>query len=457
MINKSNNNGVYPWGWTKPKKICLVSLGCPKNQVDGEMLLGKLKANGFEILENVDGADVVIVNTCGFIESAKQEAIDTILDMAELKKEGDIGKILVTGCLAERYQQQLKEEIPEIDGVLGIGANSDIVSAVEKLCNGEKYESFPEKYCLEMNGERELLNPSWYAYLKIAEGCSNHCTYCAIPLIRGEFRSRKMEDILDEARSLAQKGVKELIVVAQDTTRYGEDLYGEQKLPELLNKLSEIEGIKWIRILYCYPDRLSDELLHTIADNGKVLKYIDLPLQHADGTVLKKMNRFGDKEKLLSLINHIKEIIPEAVLRTTLIVGFPGETEEAFETLSEFVNEARFDRLGCFTYSAEEDTPAASFPNQIDEQVKSDRCEIIMEQQNRIMDEINETHIGRLLECVVEGYDDYADVYFGRSVMDAPEIDGIVSFTCGFELGEGEFVNVEIVGTNEYGLIGEVV
>lgn len=439
------------------KKISLVSLGCPKNQVDGEMLLSKLKASGFEILENVDGCDVVIVNTCGFIESAKQEAIDTILDMAELKKEGTVGKILVTGCLAERYQKQLKEEIPEIDGVMGIGANGDIVSAVETLCDDRGYECFPDKYSLSLEGSRELLNPPYYAYLKIAEGCSNHCTYCAIPLIRGEFRSRRMEDIVAEANTLAEKGVKELIVVAQDTTRYGEDLYGEQKLPELLEELSKIEGIRWIRMLYCYPDRLSDKLLETIANNDKVLKYIDLPLQHADETVLRRMNRFGNKEKLLSLIKHIREKVPDVVLRTTLIVGFPGETQEAFETLSEFVNEARFDRLGCFTYSAEEDTPAASFPDQIDEQVKVDRCEIIMEQQNRIMDEINQTHTGKQFECVVEGYDDYADVYYGRSVMDAPEIDGIVSFTCGFELNEGEFVTVEIVGSNEYGLIGEVV
>ncbi len=439
------------------KKISLVSLGCPKNQIDGERMLGALKKSGFEILENVDSSDVVIVNTCGFIESAKQEAIDTILDMAELKKEGTVGKILVTGCLAERYKEQLRKEIPEIDGVIGIGANDDIVSAVEKLCQNSIYECYPDKEKLSFNGERELLNPPYYAYLKIAEGCSNHCTYCAIPSIRGEFRSREFDDIIDEAKSLADKGVKELIVVAQDTTRYGEDLYGRQRLPELLTELSKIDGIRWIRILYCYPDRLSDELLETMAGNEKILNYIDLPLQHADETVLKRMNRYGDKEKLISLINHIREIVPDVVLRTTLIVGFPGETEEAFETLSEFVNEARFDRLGCFTYSAEEDTPAASFPDQIDEQVKLDRCEIIMEQQNRIMDEINDSHTGKILECIVEGYDDYADVYYGRSVMDAPEIDGIVSFTCGFELKTGEFVQVEIMGANEYGLIGEVV
>jgi ribosomal protein S12 methylthiotransferase len=439
------------------KKISLVSLGCPKNQVDGEMMLGALKENGFEILENVDGSDVVIVNTCGFIESAKQEAIDTILDMAELKKEGTVRSILVTGCLAERYKEQLREEIPEVDGVIGIGANNDIVSVVEKLCQGDVYECYPNKENLSLNGERELLNPSYFAYLKIAEGCSNHCSYCAIPLIRGEYRSREFDDIINEAKTLAEKGVKELVVVAQDTTRYGEDLYGRQRLPELLTQLSKIENIKWIRILYCYPDRLSDELLETMAGNDKILNYIDLPLQHAHGEILKRMNRFGDKKTLLDLVNHIREKVPDVVLRTTLIVGFPGETEEEFETLSEFVNEARFDRLGCFTYSAEEGTPAADFENQIDEQVKQDRCEIIMEQQNRIMDEINDSYIGRTVECIVEGYDDYADVYYGRSVMDAPEIDGIVSFTCGFELHTGEIFEVEIMGVNEYGLIGEVV
>ena len=439
------------------KKISLVSLGCPKNQVDGEIMLAKLKDNGFALSDTVDGCDVVIVNTCGFIESAKQEAIDTILDMAELKKDGIVKNILVTGCLAERYKEELKSEIPEIDGVMGIGANSDILSAVRELTEGGEYESFPDKYSLPLDGDREIINPPYYAYLKIAEGCSNHCTYCAIPQIRGEFRSRKLEDIVEEAKALAESGVKELIVIAQDTTRYGEDIYGEPRLSELLTQLDRIDGIKWIRLLYCYPDRLTDKLLETIRDTKKVLKYIDLPLQHADGAILKKMNRFGNKETLLELVRHIRETIPDVVLRTTVIVGFPGETEEAFENLSEFVNEARFDRLGCFSYSAEEGTPAARMPDQIDEQTKNDRNEIIMEQQYRISDEINDSHIGKIFECVVEGYDDYADVYYGRSVMDAPEIDGVVNFTCGFELNEGDFVEVEIMGTNEYGLIGEVI
>jgi len=439
------------------KKVSIISLGCPKNQVDGEKLIGALIKEGYAFEESVDGADVVIINTCGFIESAKQEAIDTILNMAQLKEDGTIGKILVTGCLAERYSEQLIKEIPEIDGVIGIGANGDIAEAVKALCNGEKYESFPDKELLPFGGERELLNPPYYAYLKIAEGCSNHCSYCAIPSIRGEFRSRDFDEIIEEAKLLAKNGVRELIVVAQDTTRYGEDLYGRQRLADLLKELNAIDSIKWIRVLYCYPDRLTDEILDAVASCEKVVKYIDLPLQHADETVLKMMNRFGNKETLLKLIEHIREKIEGVVIRTTLIVGFPGETEEAFETLSEFVNEARFDRLGCFSYSAEEGTPAAGFPNQIDEQVKNDRNEVIMEQQNRIMDEINSSLAGKQLECVVEGYDEYTDVFFGRSVMDAPEIDGIVSFTCGYELAEGDFVTVEITDSNEFGLIGEVV
>lgn len=446
------NKGVF-----MQKKVSIISLGCPKNQVDGEKLIGALIKEGYAFEESVDGADVVIINTCGFIESAKQEAIDTILNMAQLKEDGTIGKILVTGCLAERYSEQLIKEIPEIDGVIGIGANGDIAEAVKALCNGEKYESFPDKELLPFGGERELLNPPYYAYLKIAEGCSNHCSYCAIPSIRGEFRSRDFDEIIEEAKLLAKNGVRELIVVAQDTTRYGEDLYGRQRLADLLKELNAIDSIKWIRVLYCYPDRLTDEILDAVASCEKVVKYIDLPLQHADETVLKMMNRFGNKETLLKLIEHIREKIEGVVIRTTLIVGFPGETEEAFETLSEFVNEARFDRLGCFSYSAEEGTPAAGFPNQIDEQVKNDRNEVIMEQQNRIMDEINSSLAGKQLECVVEGYDEYTDVFFGRSVMDAPEIDGIVSFTCGYELAEGDFVTVEITDSNEFGLIGEVV
>ncbi len=440
-----------------PEKIGMISLGCPKNQVDAEIMLAKLAEGGFEITNDVDGADAVIVNTCGFIEDAKKEAIENILDMAELKKEGVIGKIIVTGCLAERYKEEILSEIPEIDAVVGIGSNADICEVCRRALSGETVETFGEKTCLPLSGERLLTTPPWFAYLKIAEGCSNHCTYCAIPSIRGEFRSRPAEEILEEAKDLAKSGVKELIVVAQDTTRYGEDLYGKSALPALLKALSQIEQLQWIRVLYCYPERISDELLEVMASSDKLLNYLDIPIQHADAGVLKAMNRKGDKESLLALLQKIREKLPDAVLRTTLITGFPGETEEAFETLCEFVKEAQFDRLGCFAYSTEEGTPAALLPDQIDEEVRKERGEVVMEQQYRIFEAKNEALVGQILPTVVEGYDAYTDSYFGRTWRDAPDIDGQVHFTCGYELHEGDFVEVEIFEVQDYDLIGEVV
>lgn len=440
-----------------PEKIGMISLGCPKNQVDAEIMLAKLAEGGFEITNDVDGADAVIVNTCGFIEDAKKEAIENILDMAELKKEGVIGKIIVTGCLAERYKEEILSEIPEIDAVVGIGSNADICEVCRRALSGETVETFGEKTCLPLSGERLLTTPPWFAYLKIAEGCSNHCTYCAIPSIRGEFRSRPAEEILEEAKDLAKSGVKELIVVAQDTTRYGEDLYGKSALPALLKALSQIEELQWIRVLYCYPERISDELLEVMASSDKLLNYLDIPIQHADAGVLKAMNRKGDKESLLALLQKIREKLPDAVLRTTLITGFPGETEEAFETLCEFVKEAQFDRLGCFAYSTEEGTPAALLPDQIDEEVRKERGEVVMEQQYRIFEAKNEALVGQILPTVVEGYDAYTDSYFGRTWRDAPDIDGQVHFTCGYELHEGDFVEVEIFEVQDYDLIGEVV
>lgn len=440
-----------------PEKIGMISLGCPKNQVDAEILLAKLAEGGFEITNDVDGADAVIVNTCAFIEDAKKEAIENILDMAELKKEGVIGKIIVTGCLAERYKEEILSEIPEIDAVVGIGSNADICDVCRRVLSGETVETFGEKTCLPLSGERLLTTPPWFAYLKIAEGCSNHCTYCAIPSIRGEFRSRPAEEILEEAKTLAENGVKELVVVAQDTTRYGEDLYGKSALPALLKALSQIEKLQWIRVLYCYPERISDELIDVMASSDKILNYLDIPIQHADAAVLKAMNRKGDKECLLALLKKIREKMPDVVLRTTLITGFPGETEEAFETLCEFVKEARFDRLGCFAYSTEEGTPAALLPDQIDEDVRKERGEIVMEQQYRIFEEKSEELVGKILPTVVEGYDAYTDSYYGRTWRDAPEIDGQVHFTCGYELQDGDFVEVEIFEVQDYDLIGEVV
>lgn len=437
--------------------VGFISLGCPKNQVDAELMLSKLEKAGFEIVDVAYEADVVIINTCGFIEDAKKESIDNILEMAELKKEGSIQKILVTGCLAERYQHEIVAEIPEVDGIMGIGANADIVAAVNAVMNDENPEIFPGKENMPLGGERLLTTPQYWAYLKVADGCSNCCTYCAIPSIRGPFRSRPMEDIVNEARSLAADGTKELVVIAQDTTRYGFDLYGELKLPELLKKLNEIDGIEWIRLLYCYPDRITDELLDTIASCEKVLHYMDIPLQHADGKILKAMNRTGDRASLTALIDKIREKLPDVILRTTFITGFPGEDEEAFNELSEFIDDIQFDRLGCFPYSVEEGTPAASMENKIDDEVKKHRADVIMEQQFDIFQYKQKQHIGTVLKCIVEGYDAYTDSYFGRTWMDAPEIDSAVYFTGKGEYEEGDIVDVEIFDINEYDLMGEIV
>ena len=437
--------------------VGFISLGCPKNQVDAELMLAKVQDAGFNIVDVAYEADIVVVNTCGFIEDAKKEAIETILEMAELKKAGDIKKILVTGCLAQRYKDEIFAEMPEVDGVMGIGANSNIVEAINTLMNNEKFESYPDKKNMPLGGERLLTTPQHWAYLKVADGCSNNCTYCAIPSIRGTFRSRPIDEIIDEAKKLAADGTKEIIVIAQDTTRYGLDLYGELKLPELLRKLNKIDGIEWIRILYCYPDRISDELIETMAECEKVLHYIDLPLQHADEKVLKSMNRTGDRQSLTDLIDKIRDKMPDVVLRTTFITGFPGEDESAFNSLAEFADDIQFDRLGCFAYSAEEGTPAAGFDNQIDEEIKKHRAEVIMEQQFDIMQYKQKQLIGQTLKCIVEGYDGYTDSYFGRTWMDAPEIDSVVYFTGKGNYTEGDIVDVEIFDVNDYDLLGEII
>ena len=438
-------------------KVGFISLGCPKNQVDAELMLKKLTDAGYEIVDVAYEADVVIINTCGFIEDAKQESIDNILEMAELKKEDSIQKIIVTGCLAQRYNQELVWEMPEVDGILGIGANGDIVKAVEAVMNGEKYESFPDKENMPLEGERLLTTPQYWAYLRIADGCSNCCAYCAIPIIRGAFRSRKTEDIINEAKKLAAEGTKELVVIAQDTTRYGLDLYGKLMLPELLRELNKIEGIQWIRLLYCYPDRITDELLEAMAQCEKVLHYIDIPLQHCDEKILKAMNRTGNRETLTELIDRMREKMPDIILRTTFITGFPGEDEEAFTSLSEFIDDVQFDRLGCFPYSAEEGTPAAEFPEQIDDEVKKHRADVIMEQQYDIFQFKQKQYIGTVQKCIVEGYDGYTDSYFGRTWMDAPEIDSNIYFTGKGDYSEGDLVDVEIFDINEYDLMGEIV
>lgn len=440
--------------------VGMVNLGCAKNQVDGEVLMAALKKAGFELRDDAALADVAIVNTCGFIEDAKKESIEEILELAKLKKEGQIKKIVVTGCLAERYQEEVAKEIPEADAVVGIGANPDIAEIIRRVMEGEKALSFPPKERLPICGERELTTPSYFAYLKIAEGCDNRCSYCAIPLIRGGFRSRTMEDIVAEAEKLVADGAKELILIAQDTSRYGLDLYGRFALPELIRKLCAIENLMWVRLLYCYPDCITEELIDTIASEEKVVKYLDLPLQHASGKVLKAMNRRGDRASLTALLKKLRERVPGIVLRTTLITGFPGETEEDFTELAEFVQEIKFERLGCFAYSREEGTPAAELPDQVDEDVKRHRAEIIMEQQMEIMQNYGESQIGKTVQVLTEGFDRYAECYFGRSYADAPDVDGKVFFSVPAGKKKphfGKVVRVRIDDCMDCDLTGELV
>ena len=436
-------------------KIGMISLGCPKNQVDAERMLAQLDKNGFEIADCYEGVDAVIINTCGFIDAAKQEAIENILEMAQLKEEGIVRKIIITGCLAQRYKEEILAEIPETDAIVGIGANGNIADITKKVIEGEKIFEMPSNTELPLVGERLLTTPEHWAYLKIADGCSNRCTYCSIPSIRGDFRSVEFETVVEEAKALAAAGTKELILIAQDTTSYGIDLYGKLQLPELLDALCEIEGIEWIRMLYCYPDKITDELIETMARQPKVLHYIDLPLQHADDNMLKAMNRRGDSAHIRSVISKIREAMPDAVIRTTFIVGFPGEGEKEFENLAEFVNEIEFDRLGCFSFSPQEGTPAYDFEDQIEEDVKLRRGEIIMQDQLEIVTVKNHERIGNRYRVIVEDYDGYTDSYSGRTYMDAPEIDGMISFTTENHYETGDFADVEIIGVNDYDLIGK--
>lgn len=438
-------------------RVGLVSLGCTKNQVDAERMLYKIREAGYQLVSDAALADIAIINTCGFIESAKQEAIETIFEFAALKNEGRIKKIVITGCLAERYREEVAELIPEADAVVGIGSNEDIVSILGKIMTGEAVQSYGKKEKLALMGGRVQTTLSFTSYLKIAEGCDNCCSYCAIPSIRGRFRSVPMEELVKEAEEMVRNGVRELIVIAQDTTRYGIDLYGEYKLPELLKKLCDIEELKWIRVLYCYPERVTDELLDVMANEEKIVKYMDLPIQHCDGEILKKMNRKGDEASLRALIKKIRERIPDITLRTTLITGFPGETEEQFGRLAEFVNDIKFDRLGCFAFSPEEGTPAHDMDGQLDEDVKERRAEVIMDQQMIIAVKKNKALVGKTIEIVIEGFDRYGDCYFGRSAADAPEIDGKIFFTSGGKRQvPGKFVKVKITDMLDYDLIGEL-
>lgn len=433
-------------------KVGMISLGCPKNQVDGEVMLEKLNKSGFDIAQSIEDSDVMIINTCGFIEDAKREAIETILEAAEYKKAGLISAIVVTGCLAERYQDEILKEIPEVDSVIGIGADRDIVKVCQKALIGVQTSFYPDKKYLLLEGDRMLSTPSHWAYLKISDGCDNKCSYCAIPGIRGGYIERDMESIIAEANKLAASGVKELIIIAQDTTKYGLKLYGEYKLAELLKELVKIDGIEWIRLFYCYPDRVTDELIDVIASEEKVCSYIDIPLQHCNNDILKSMNRYGSYDSLKNLLTKMKTKIPNLSLRTTFMVGFPGETEEQFEELCRFVKDIEFDKMGCFTFSPEEDTPAFDFDNQIDEDIKKRRAEVLMDIQYSITENANKKRIGNIYKVVVDEKD--GDKYIGRSYLDSPEIDSGIIITSERALSSGEFINVKITDYDGYDLIG---
>lgn len=435
-------------------KVGFVSLGCPKNLVDTEVMLRKLSDEGYIITPDETEADVVVINTCAFIESAKKEAIDNILDIAWLKENKSLKGIVVCGCLAERYGEEIMKEMPEVDAVVGVGSMSDISAAVEKALKGEKYFSAKDKNLSPLGGDRIVTTPDYAAYIKIAEGCDNRCTYCAIPYIRGRFRSRPMEDIIKEAKELEAIGVKELCIVAQDTTRYGLDIYGSYSLARLLREITAATQIPWIRVLYCYPDKITDELIEEFKNNERIVKYIDLPIQHVSENILLRMNRRGGRDAVLSAIKRLREGVPGITIRTTAIVGFPGETEEDFEELCSFIKEAKFDRFGAFAYSREEGTPAYDFPDQVDEQTKEDRYSVIMQTQADISEALNELKKGTLVAVLTEGYDPVSSAYYGRSAADAPDIDGKVYFNSRRKIKEGTFVNVRITDVLDYDLFG---
>ena len=439
----------------KSYKVGMISLGCPKNQVDGEVLLAKLADAGFKIVNTIEDSDIMIVNTCGFIEAAKTEAIETILEVAEYKKAGIVSAIVVTGCLAERYKDDVLSELPEVDAVVGIGANSDIVKVCQKALCGISTANFPNKCYLPLNEKRMLSTPPHWAYLKIAEGCDNRCAFCAIPGIRGKFRSRPMDEVIAEAKTLAAKGIKEVLLIAQDTTKYGQDIYGEYKLAALLKELVKIDGIEWIRLYYCYPQRITDELVEVIRDNEKICSYIDVPLQHSDATVLRNMRRVGTGEDYKALIAKMRKEIPNLALRTTLMVGFPGETDEQFENLCAFIKDVKFDRMGCFAFSPEEDTPAYDMVNQLDDDVKNHRQEILMDLQYGISESLNKSRVGKTYKVIIDSIKD--NVCVGRSYMDSPEIDTGITFSSTPDIKIGDFVNVKITDVDGYDLVGEIV
>ena len=437
-------------------KIGFVSLGCPKNQLDTEVMLHHLLDAGYEITPDETEADIIVINTCAFIEAAKKEAIDNILDIAWFKENKSLKGIIVTGCMTERYREAVLEEFPEVDAVLGVGSIHNIVEAVKYVEEkGRGYASFLDKDTVELGGDRVLTTPAHWTYLKIAEGCDNRCTYCAIPDIRGKFRSRPIEDVVKEAVGLEELGAKEIIVIAQDTTRYGLDLYGEYSLAKLLEELLKATKTARYRLLYCYPDKITDELCDVIANNDRIIKYIDIPVQHVNNDILRRMNRHGGEEAVRSAVKKLRERIPGITLRSTVIVGFPGESEEAFEELCQFIKDTEFDRLGAFPYSPEEGTPAATFEGQIDEQVKIDRADIIMQTQYSIMEKKNEEMIGKTIRVLVEDFDPVSEMHFGRGDADAPEIDGKVYFSARRRIAPGSIVSVKIEDVLDYDLCGK--
>lgn len=438
-------------------KILFISLGCDKNLVDTEVMLGMLASRGYEMTNDEQEADIIVINTCCFIHDAKEESIQNILEMAEYKKNGSAKALIVTGCMAERYRQEILDEIPEVDEVLGTTAYDRILDAVDAALAGQHEVMTADLDALPLPETKRLVTTGGhFAYLKIAEGCDKHCTYCIIPKIRGNFRSVPMERLLKEAQDLAEQGVKELILVAQETTLYGKDLYGEKSLPKLLRELCKISGIRWIRILYCYPEEITDELIQVMKEEPKICHYLDLPIQHANDTILKRMGRRTSKQELINIVQKLRKEIPDICLRTTLITGFPGETQEQHEEVMEFIDTLEFDRLGAFTYSPEEDTPAATFEDQIDEEVKEDRQADIMELQQEIAFDKAEDMIGREVLVMIEGKVADENVYVGRTYRDAPNVDGLIFINTDVELISGDFAKVKVTGALDYDLIGEL-
>ena len=437
-------------------KVGFVSLGCPKNLLNTEVMLAKLVDHGMELVAEDIEADVIVINTCAFIESAKNEAIENILDIAWLKKNRSLKGIVVTGCLPQRYREEIFKEMPEVNCILGTGSLDDICEAVEVAYKGGTFSSFGDIDKVALGGERVVTTPEYFAYVQIAEGCDNFCSYCVIPSIRGRFRSRNMTEIMDEVKDLASIGVREVCLVAQDTTRYGEDIYGTYALDSLIEEISKIDEIKWIRVIYCYPDRITDGLIEEFKTNDKLLKYIDMPIQHINDDILSAMNRRDTSAGIKSIIDKLRREIPGIVIRTTVIVGFPGETEKQYKELRDFIKETKFERLGVFEYSREEGTPAYDMPNQVPESVKKKRMEAIMSDQNRIHNDFNARFVGSELEVLCEGYDEVSESFYGRSYADAPDIDGKIYFSSPKRIREGEFVKVAVTEVIDYDLVGKL-